>query len=85
MLHTETGHGINKVQSEIHEAESLPNTNAKDNSIQANASADTTQPSTLARVPPSTICYSRAFILFLARSPLVCIPENMPAFKDWFG
>ncbi|KAG9038196.1 hypothetical protein FRB95_002636 [Tulasnella sp. JGI-2019a] len=29
--------------------------------------------------------YPRPFLLFLAKSPLVCLPKGMPAFKEWFG
>ncbi|KAF8609305.1 hypothetical protein BDV93DRAFT_139782 [Ceratobasidium sp. AG-I] len=41
-------------------------------------------------VPPelntrSFVQYTRAELLYLSKSPLVKIPNGMPAFKDWFG
>jgi len=35
--------------------------------------------------PRPLIMYSRSQLLFLHKSPLVKIPNGMPAFKDWFG
>ncbi|KAL4064972.1 hypothetical protein V8B97DRAFT_1193294 [Scleroderma yunnanense] len=53
------------------------------------------QSSDLPKEPPSRpqneptprpfITYSRSQLLFLHKSPLVKIPNGMPAFKDWFG
>ncbi|OSD03522.1 hypothetical protein PYCCODRAFT_1476918 [Trametes coccinea BRFM310] len=36
--------------------------------------------------PPRPLkIYARPDLLFLSKSPLVGLPEGMPAFKDWFG
>ena len=34
---------------------------------------------------PSLRIYSRPQILALSKSPLVCVPPNMPELRDWFG
>ncbi|KAJ1311343.1 hypothetical protein OPQ81_009836 [Rhizoctonia solani] len=31
------------------------------------------------------IRYTRAYLLYLSKSPLVTVPNGMPHFKDWFG
>ncbi|KAF5382923.1 hypothetical protein D9757_006379 [Collybiopsis confluens] len=34
---------------------------------------------------PSLRIYSRPHLLALSKSPLICIPPNMPELKEWFG
>ncbi|KAI0762895.1 hypothetical protein C8Q74DRAFT_1206773 [Fomes fomentarius] len=37
-------------------------------------------------IPPRPLkVYTRHELLHISKSPLVCLPEGMPAFKEWFG
>ena len=53
-------------------------------SLQDEVATDIDQKNT--DLPPRPLrVYARHDMIHLSKSPLVCLPEGMPALKDWFG
>ena len=72
---TQAPHKANSVQDVV---EAVAQVSLQDE-VAANINDKTTTP------PRPLKVYTRYELLHISKSPLVGLPEGMPAFKDWFG